>query len=374
LDLLILGASARAAAFSAIRIGIRPTCGDLFVDRDLAAIGRASRIDPTTYPSGLESFAATLPPTPWIYTGALENRPALVDRIALRHPLLGNHGAILRAVRDPIAVAATLRSRGLAAPAVRADPAGLPTDGSWLAKPIASAGGQGIRPWIGGGQGRPSTYYQQKVEGLPLAAIFIGRDGSAKLAGISRQFVGGSAMDRRFHYRGSLAPWPVAPDVAIAVDRIGRVLAAAFGLVGIFGVDLILAHGRPWPIEVNPRYTASSEALEWALGRSLLAEHLRACGQEVACSPHPGSPGRFVAKAILRAGRPARWPDDDGLGPPNFDPTRFPEAADVPDLGTRFKAGDPVLTVFAPGETPSDARRRLATRLRFWRARLRAEG
>jgi len=38
-DLLILGASCRAAAFSALRAGFRPRCADYFADRDLAAVG-----------------------------------------------------------------------------------------------------------------------------------------------------------------------------------------------------------------------------------------------------------------------------------------------------------------------------------------------
>ena len=45
-DLLIFGASCRAAAFSALRCGLRPHCADYFGDRDLAAVCSAERIDP----------------------------------------------------------------------------------------------------------------------------------------------------------------------------------------------------------------------------------------------------------------------------------------------------------------------------------------
>ena len=52
---------------------------------------------------------------------------------------------------------------------------------------------------------------------------------------------------------------------------------SAFGLVGWFGVDYILRDGIPWPVEINPRYTASLEIHELASGRSLLPEHRHAC-------------------------------------------------------------------------------------------------
>ena len=90
----------------------------------------------------------------------------------------------------------------------------------------------------------------------------------------------------------------------------GATLAASFGLIGLFGVDLILRDDVPWPVEVNPRYTASVEVLELALGRSLLADHARACDAEptgpvmapVALRP------RFVGKLIVFAPTRCRFP------------------------------------------------------------------
>ena len=50
------------------------------------------------------------------------------------------------------------------------------------------------------------------------------------------------------------------------LDKLGTVLAQAFRLVGLFGVDGVLDAERFWPVEVNPRYTASVEVLEGATG------------------------------------------------------------------------------------------------------------
>ena len=55
--LLILGASVRAAAFSALRAGLRPWCVDLFADLDLRANCPALVIDASRYPNGLAALA-----------------------------------------------------------------------------------------------------------------------------------------------------------------------------------------------------------------------------------------------------------------------------------------------------------------------------
>ncbi len=143
-DVLIVGASTRAAAFTALRCGLRPRCIDYFADRDLAAVCTVERIEPAKSPQAFLDAAENLPPSPWFYTGGLENHPDLVERIARRHHLWGIGSETLRAVRDPIAVARALNDAGIAALEVCLDPSRLPHDGSWLVKPRGSSGGRGI--------------------------------------------------------------------------------------------------------------------------------------------------------------------------------------------------------------------------------------
>ena len=101
---------------------------------------------------------------------------------------------------------------------------------------------------------------------------------AASLIGVTRQLIG--APGSPFAYRGSIGPYAVSEGLKRRLDSMGWVLASEFALVGLFGVDYILSDGEPWPVEVNPRYTASVEVLELAMRRSLLAEHLRACDPE----------------------------------------------------------------------------------------------
>jgi predicted ATP-grasp superfamily ATP-dependent carboligase len=205
---------------------------------------------------------------------------------------------------------------------------------------------------------------------MPVSAVFLGRRTGADLVGVTRQLVGrpGAA----YGYRGSLAPWPVSSQALSRVGAAGDVLAGAFGLVGLFGVDFLLEGDCPWAVEVNPRYTASVEALELALRRPLLAGHRAACEGHPPEPPLPSpAPVVFVAKEVLYATADSIF--DPVEDPAPADPGSFaiPEAADLPEPGTRFSAGDPVLTVFARGVTPRVALRALGEARRRWEGRLR---
>src|SRR5262249_48786720 len=115
--LIVLGASGRAAAFSALRAGLRPWCADLFGDLDLRARCPTTVLLPPRYPDGLIASLAEPPPGRWMYTGALENRPRLIHQLACRRPLWGNDGPVLDLVRSPQRVAQVLTAAGLPCPA-----------------------------------------------------------------------------------------------------------------------------------------------------------------------------------------------------------------------------------------------------------------
>lgn len=375
--LLILGASARAAAMSARRAGFAPTAVDLFADRDLAAIGPAHRVGHDAYPEALADVAARLPEAPWIYTGGLENHPDLVDRIARDRPLLGITGAALRDVRDPIRWTEALRRAGVPALDCVGAGGGRPGSGDWLLKPVASAAGRGIRPWMPGLGPIPEGWYVQRIaRGSPLGACFVGDGASARLAGVTRQILGASSprgTDQgsviRTLYEGSVGPCRLGEGATRAIARIGDALASAFGLRGLFGVDLILEGATPWAVEINPRYTASVEVLEEGLGVTLLDEHARAFGVAgVLSAPARGAdtPGRVVAKRILWADRPAVVPEAWPRSVADASPT----VADIPAPGTILRPGDPVLTVFARGRSPRAAWLRLRARAARWRRRI----
>ena len=102
-QVLIIGASTRAAAFSAARAGLLPRCLDQYADADLAAVAPSTRFDPRKDEACLDPMARAHDCASWLYTGPFENHPALIERLAPVGRRLGNDAETLRAIRDPCA-------------------------------------------------------------------------------------------------------------------------------------------------------------------------------------------------------------------------------------------------------------------------------
>ncbi len=360
----IVGASARSAAFSAMRAGYRVVTADLFADADLQRACPATRISP--YPEGLPDWLTKCACDGWMYTGALENHPALVDAIAAEHRLLGTSGKTLRKIRSPLALAAALGEAGLLFPETRPYRNDLPSDGQWLAKTYQASSGAGVQELAESSDG---NFVQRRVPGIALSAVYVG----GTLLGVSQQLVGESWTGaKEFQYCGSIAPWPVSTTVGRQLRRLGAVLSTTFELEGLVGVDLMLDAEDLWTIEVNPRYTASVEVVERAHGVNALADHFSAYQMTKATSRSPvPSEGPFVGKAILYAKSAAvitpeqtAWLLEEAGDP------WCPQIADIPTSETRLEPGDPVSTVFATGETSEAVTHELKRRVRRLEQRL----
>jgi predicted ATP-grasp superfamily ATP-dependent carboligase len=393
-DLIIVGASARAAAFSALRAGMRPWCADLFADADLRACCPAVRLT-GRYPHALAELLAAAPPAPWIYTGGLENHPRLVSRLAKTRPLWGNDATALRAVRDPMYTASLLGDAGLPKPRVlllgwRAgddsppcSPRGTivprsPTyrpDAHWLVKPRRGSGGSGIRFYRGEAEGMSPTraYLQEYVEGEPRAALYLAGPWGTRLVGVTRQLVGEPWLHAQpFHYCGSVGLLPLSANDRAALERLGGELASGCKLRGLFGVDGIWRDATFWPVEVNPRYTASVEVLEHATGFRALAWHRLAFDGEAPIPSRPAAVrGGVIGKAILFAWNDLTFPADGpwlgSLAARKYED--MPAYADIPTAGEQISARHPVLTVFARAADVSScliALRRRAADVAAW--------
>jgi predicted ATP-grasp superfamily ATP-dependent carboligase len=122
--------------------------------------------------------------------------------------------------------------------------------------------------------------------------------------------------------------------------------------VGVNGIDFILKGNIVYPLEINPRYTASMELVERAYDLNIFTIHLDACQGRLpdfdllAC-PDAGCFG----KAILFASRalifhdPRLWFDQG--------------ARDLPCAGEQIAQGKPVCTVFSRGQSRSECLDRL---------------
>ena len=173
-NIIVLGASARAAAFSALRAGMRPYAIDLFADTDLVDVCPAVKIK--RYPHDFEQALAEAPQAPWIYTGGLENYPDLVERMSVLRPLYGNGPEVLRKVRDPELLAACLAgNEEFRVPEIRTTAPEAGSDKEWLRKPRRSSAGLGIRraELQKRREHEEHFYYQEFVHGPCRSAIYL---------------------------------------------------------------------------------------------------------------------------------------------------------------------------------------------------------
>lgn len=151
------------------------------------------------------------------------------------------------------------------------------------------------------------------------------------------------------------------------VASMGNALARIFGIRGAFGVDFVLRDNTPWPVEVNPRYTAGFEILERAHGFSAFASYvflfLYHAGMDAAAAqlsqneaaPVTHDAGIIHGKAILYAKAPLVFPPD---GPwraaCSWTSAMLPEFADVPHANSEIKKGQPIMTLFACATTEAE--------------------
>ena len=349
-DILLAGASCRAAAVSAARAGLRVAAVDLFADIDTAAVADVCVL--TSWPQGVAAWAERFPATiPFAYVGGLENYPNLLDAIAATRPLAGIAGEPLRAVRNPFGLAARADAAGLPRLAVRHSTA-PPAAGRWLVKPMRGAGGNSVRWWSRHAEPvDEASYFQAYCRGQPASAAFLATASGVELLGATLllRTQGHLHASRPFQYLGnlSLAIGPAEP-LALELTRLGEVLGA--GLRGLFGIDFICGKQGVLPVELNPRYTAGMEVLERRSGRSFLGEHLRCFGANVRLPPPATTFAGLHGKRIVYAERPRRV---GRLPVPQRTQMLSQQAriADIPAPETVVVVGEPICTVFAVAET-----------------------
>jgi uncharacterized protein len=341
-SLLIVGASGRAAAASALRAGFEPFVVDLFADADTLRLCPTLKCDPADYPHGFVELAKQAPPGPWVYTGGLENYPDVIAAISQHRPLWGNGPDVLKLVRDPWFLDSLPKhAAGFAAVAARRDDT---APWGWVRKPLAGAGGGGVRSVEHGDRADDAgVHYQELIDGEPESAVLtVSREPTASapaLLGRTLQLVGTPWLHaRRFQYAGNVSrPWHDSPVCGWAHN-----LSAASGLSHLFGLDFI---GQSI-LEVNPRYTASLEVLEFAHRVSLLTRDT---------PPPPAS--RVVGKGIYYAAVPITFPTsgpwEESLSHCT-DVWKPPAFADIPHAGTLIEPGQPVFTLFASADTEAE--------------------
>src|SRR5690606_22594576 len=104
---------------------------------------------------------------------------------------------------------------------------------------------------------------QQYIPGESLGVVWRSQQGYSELLGVTKQILGNDAFGvTGYRYAGSIGPWQLTPQQQLALTKLGQHLTQKFNLQGIWGSDVVLdVEGNLWPVEFNPRYTASVEVL-----------------------------------------------------------------------------------------------------------------
>lgn len=299
--LLIIGASCRAAAWSASRAGYQITTLDLFADRDTSEMTDCHTI--RSFPDSIVEQAEEFRNHRIVLAGGMENFPSIVAELEKRHTIIGPNAQQIVALRSLDNLQQWTRQAGIADilfPLTIDDPKLLerihPIEESspdstllasssrlrnrsteaipktrWLRKSTSSAGGLGVGYWYGDLElDFTQNYLQEKIEGECLGVVVRCTTDGAQFIGATR-----NRTYKDFMYGGSEGPIVLSSEKIQSIERLMRTIATAIGYVGLLQADFVLAStGRLYLLEVNPRWSAGLEVLELASERCLMADYL----------------------------------------------------------------------------------------------------
>lgn len=207
-----------------------------------------------------------------IFTGGAENHPALFDDSNYTNATIA--GPSMRSISrllDPEELQSCCRRYSIPTPATVFSENALPRDKTprWLRKNLRSGGGLRVTRWEGANRSEPicfqqGEYLQNEIDGPTVSGCFVAvRDGD-----ITKSVLLGcctqhnNLMQDSFRYPGSCGLTPLADDVRDRMNQFGANIARHFDLVGVFGIDFVLSREVIFLVDINPRIPASAEIIE----------------------------------------------------------------------------------------------------------------
>ena len=367
----MVAVSGRALAASARRAGFVPLVADFFADADTRQIAHSCcKLDDLRRGFRWKSLAPALEvlaeaaPTPLVgvvYGSGFEDRPGLLAKIAERWPLLGNVPSVVERVKSREVFFTELARLSIPHPRTVIDPAAAGS--GWLAKRRGGAGGSHVvtSHIVTSHVAAASTarrrsakgriYFQERVEGRPVSALFAGTGTSARVLGFSEQWAAPTSR-AKWRYGGAARPAELSQDLeARLTDTVERV-AQCFDLKGLGSADFLVNGEDFYLLEINPRPGATLDIFDGE-AEPLLRIHLEAVLDNRLPTALRNLPAA-TASAIVYATEPITvsqtmiWPD---------------WTADRPRRGERIDKDRPICTVWARSRTKVEARRLVDERI-----------
>ena len=352
--LILIGASVRALAFSCIRAGYQPWCIDLYADEDLTKNCPTTLIT-KSFPDEISDLIKTAPKVPILYTGGLENHSALLQLLSAERTVLGITGNTLTNLRNTPEFYNLLKSKQINTPTIITSTKDLNKETSYLRKPKYRSGGLGIKPFDPSKQTMVDDadfYYQKFIKGESRSAIFCFNESGFELLGTSTQSSGIQSLHASdFLYSGNMGPVNPCASELKDLQTIGKIISSNYRPRGLLGMDYILNDSSIFPLEINPRYTASMEVLELALGQNFITKHMQAFGFKTICETPARTETSVIGKAIDYAPHDVLSPEDAPWVSTEANPRLFSPFADIPRANSAIDKGSPVVTIFAKADS-----------------------
>jgi uncharacterized protein len=349
LAIIVVAYSARVLASSAARAGFAPLSIDVFGDDDTRAESLASvKLDGglsdglklEKVADAVETLSNAYDPIGLVYGAGFEHQPETVAAIARRTRVFGNDAETLERAKDPLALAQVCAANSIPHPGIAFAPPDEPE--RWLMKRRGGAGGVHIAAADSAALASPDCYYQLRVIGKSVSALFLASERRIEIVGLSMQWTA-PMRGFPFRYGGAAGPIDVDPAQAREIARSVKTVASALNLVGLNSADFLVSDESVSLIEINPRPGATLDVFESSDG-ALFKRHVAACegrlepiapsivfkAAEIVYAPHD---------IVVRAR--ANWPD---------------WAVDRSPPGTGIAAGDPLCTALGSGATADLAR------------------
>jgi predicted ATP-grasp superfamily ATP-dependent carboligase len=359
LRILIIGYSTRYIVCAGKRAGYTVYSLDHFGDADLLLCAdRYARFDEIT---GAEDLLDHLDRLNWDFDAIILGTGFECADPKGYH-VLNNRAEVMRSISNKKLFGGLMKSLGFPHPKIYdiSDDFEYPV----MVKPVYGAGG--IENRLAHNRTEVEAcgadmLIQEYLEGASASVSVISTREGAVAVAVNEQLIGTPWLTRdRFAYCGNVTPFQSKYNEEMREIAVRLVLK--LGLIGSNGVDFLITEDGPVVIEVNARFQGTLDTVEYTSGISVFDAHVRAFGGELAEVPPPdATKDRFAGKAILFA--------DGGVTINDMIAEKLAQERirDIPQIGGRIPAGDPVTTVFCEG----DSREQVVRELRAAAGRIR---
>jgi len=316
-NLLLVGLDLVAMAKSAKAAGFRVYAADYFGDYDLVKIcdgcraiikqeaGKScgkieNRFNPKNFVDLVKAFLKKVSVDALLLSSGLDDSFEVLEELNELVPILGNKPEVFRKVRGKPEFFKELKRLNLLYPETiivgsledakrAAKDIGYPV----VVKPSKGFAGVGIRKALNPRELKEGfevassidgkVLIQEYIAGVNASISFISSANQVKVLTINEQLLGLKELGQQepFGFCGNIVPLDVSSKTFQECHEAAEKIASHFGLLGFNGIDFILsAEGKPYVIEVNPRFQATFECIERVLNLNLIEMHVKACLNE----------------------------------------------------------------------------------------------